>query len=111
MRRAAEAAADAMIAANGLVDGPESCYLPGGDCAMAKRDALALTEAVAQAAEEADPATQSCYLPGGSCSREERAALDTAENAIKATTTSDKLKRKPYLTHRSYDESQYADLH
>ena len=98
LRRAAEAAGDALTAANELAGGPESCYLAEGDCAKAKRGALALAEAVAQAAEEADPSNQSCYLSGNTCSVSRRAALETAEQYAKAI-NGGKSKRMFYLIH------------
>lgn len=99
MKRAEEAAADALAAADELTDGPESCYVADGECAKTKRDALALVEAVAEAAEAADASNQSCYLPGKPCSVAKREALASAEASAAVAAGVDLVARgKSHLT-------------
>lgn len=82
LKRAAEAAADALAEAAPLM-GP-FCRRPGEPCSKAKRDALALAEAIAEAQAAANPEVQWCYRPGESCSKAKRAALASAEALAEA---------------------------
>ena len=73
LKRAAEAAAE-------VIAGPQSCDVScGATCLKAKRDALALAEATAEAFAAADPEAHPCHAPGAPCSKAKREALDACE--------------------------------
>ena len=75
LKRAAEAAAKA-------VTDPEGCdSFSDEHYSKAKRDALALAEATAEALAAADPEAQPCHAPGAPCSIAKREALDACEKA------------------------------
>ena len=62
------------------IPGHHFCYLPGEPCTAAKRSALALAEAVAEAEATANPtAKHSCLYPGESCSKTKREAIEKRE--------------------------------
>ena len=87
LRRAAEAAAEAMAEADqGTI---HRCFLNADHCMKAKRDALAFAEAAAEAAALAEPEADQgkihhCFINGGHCVKAKRDVLAAAEASAEA---------------------------
>ncbi len=87
LKRADEAAAEAMSETDSVADSTKlACYGAGQPCAVAKRSALELAAAVADATASANHHHQ-CYQPGEGCFVAKRDALEAAEALVEADAT------------------------
>ena len=78
LKRAADAAAEALASPNPQIADDNYCQLQGQACNEAKRRALALAEVTANAFSAVESDANSCYAANGECNLAKRQAIEQA---------------------------------